>query len=183
MRSVTAIITRHHDAFSVRSEIRSPLNVISVSSVNSQRSAMPRLSHDEYYLQMLDLVAARSTCPRRAVGAIIVDSRNRVLSTGYNGPPRGRGHCIDSPCPGRDDAAGDSDRCEAVHSEINALLQCGDIERASTIYVSCSPCFACAKAIANTNIRRVVCRELYRDMRGRDLLLALDIILDIQPRS
>lgn len=141
---------------------------------------MSRLSRDEYYLQMLNLVAARSTCPRRQVGAIIVDEQGHVLSTGYNGPPRNRPHCIDTPCPGRHDERGNSDRCEAVHSEINALLQCQDIERAATIYVTCTPCYSCAKAICNTNIRRVVAYEPYiGDVRGHNLLRACGITVII----
>lgn len=144
---------------------------------------MTRLSSDEYYLQMLELVAARSTCPRRQVGAIIVDNAKHVLATGYNGPPRGRQHCIEVPCAGRDDERGNSDRCEAVHSEINAIMQCHDLDRAGTIYVSCTPCFSCAKAICNTNIQRVVCVEPYLgDTRGYDLLVACGITVDIGGR-
>ena len=120
-----------------------------------------RLSHDDYYLTMLKLVAARATCARRAVAAIIVDEHFEVLSTGYNGVPRGFTHCIDSPCLGASDPPIDTRRCLAVHAEINALLQCKDLRRAYCIYVSCTPCFECAKAIANTSIQRVVSLEAY----------------------
>lgn len=120
-----------------------------------------RLSHDEYYLKMLDLVAARSTCARRAVGAIIVDSKHRVLSTGYNGVPSGFPHCTDKPCPGAQHEKGDTRYCMAVHAEINAIIQCSQLFRAHKMYVSCSPCFECAKAIVNTGIKIVVCKETY----------------------
>jgi len=129
-----------------------------------------RLSHDEYFLQMLELVAARSTCTRRAVGAIITDVYNKILSTGYNGVPRGMVHCIDVACIGAIDLAGDSSRCEAVHAEVNAILQCSAIERAHTFYVSCTPCFTCAKMICNTSIKRVVVLEPYADQAGQTML-------------
>lgn len=130
-----------------------------------------RLTHDEYYVAMLRLVAARSTCARRAVGAIFVDEKGRVLSTGYNGVPSGFPHCTEFPCEGANDARGDTSRCMAVHAEINAIIQCGDrLTRAHTAYVSCSPCFGCAKAIVNTPISRIVCLEEYADTHGREVL-------------
>ena len=131
-----------------------------------------RPTKDEYFLKMLRLVASRSTCGRRAVGAIIVDEHGHILATGYNGVPMGMIHCIDSPCPGRGDQPGDSSRCLAVHAEQNALMQCSRLDLADTIYVSNTPCFTCAKMIANTNIRRVVSAEPYADKEGRAVLAA-----------
>lgn len=125
---------------------------------------------DEYYCSMLKIVASRSTCARRAVGAIITDQRNRVMSMGYNGVPRGLSHCTDEPCAGTWDPPGDSSRCLAVHAEINAMVQCTDLWRARTIYVSATPCFSCAKAIVNTLIERVVCLEEYSEAHGQRLL-------------
>jgi len=129
-----------------------------------------RLTHDQYYTALLVLVAARSTCARRAVGAIIVDARNRVLSTGYNGVPSGFPHCTTEPCTGVNDPPGDSRRCLAVHAEINAIMQCSRLDLASSLYVSCTPCFTCAKAIANTPIKRVICLEEYADPMGMAVL-------------
>jgi dCMP deaminase len=125
-----------------------------------------RDTRDEYYLKMLKLVAGRSTCGRRSVGAIITDCNGHVLSTGYNGVPSGVAHCIDIPCKGRNDPAGDSSRCLAVHAETNALLQCTQLEHAWTMYASCTPCFTCAKLICNTPIKRIVCQEAYADATG-----------------
>lgn len=131
---------------------------------------MSRLSHDEYFVKMLALVAERATCGRRSVGAVIVSREHHVLATGYNGVPKRFPHCQDEPCPGRYDSSGNSDRCLAIHAEINALLQCRALPAAATLYVSCAPCFSCAKAITNTNIRRVVYVEGYADMRGLNML-------------
>ena len=124
---------------------------------------MSERSHDAYFTQLLALVASRSTCARRAVGAIIVSERQFVLATGYNGVPSGFLHCTDHPCPGALDPSGDTTRCEAVHAEQNALLQCHRLDLAHTLYTNVMPCFTCAKLIANTPIRRVVCAELYSD--------------------
>lgn len=150
-----------------------------------------RPSHDEYFLQMLQLVAARSTCPRRAVGAIIVSGGNHILSTGYNGVPRGVYHCNETQsseelsrssnlikpmvmCEGKHDQPGDTSRCLAVHAEQNAILQCLDLSRAYTLYCSAVPCFTCAKLIANTPIRRIVALEAYYG-QSEDLLKAVGV--------
>lgn len=131
---------------------------------------------------MLCLVASRSTCARRAVGCIITDIDGHILSTGYNGVPRGQEHCIDTPCPGAGDKPGDNTKCQAVHAEQNALLQCGDLQRAHDLYVTCTPCFACAKMIANTKIRTVICLEEYADLAGAEILgragVAIKVIKD-----
>lgn len=134
-----------------------------------QRTKM-RQTLDEYYLGMLKLVAGRSTCGRRAVGAILTDKRGHILSTGYNGVPSGAPHCIDQPCPGRFDRPGDTSRCDAVHAEVNCLLQATRLDMGHTMYVSCVPCFTCAKAICNTLIRRIVALEVYADSAGYDKL-------------
>ena len=139
-----------------------------------------RLSKRDYYLQMLKLVAARSTCIRRAVGAIITDKEGHVLSTGYNGVPRDFDHCIDNPCAGASQEPGNTTLCMAVHAEQNALLQCGDLSRAHTIYCSCTPCFVCAKMIANTNIEVIICEQGYADKRGLMVLLERGLTVEIE---
>lgn len=138
-----------------------------------------RMSKKEYYLAMLKLVVARSTCVRRAVGAIITDKDGHVLSTGYNGVPRNFDHCIDLPCAGATDNAGDTSKCMAVHAESNAILQCADLTRAHTIYCSCVPCFQCAKLLCNTEIEVVICEQDYADRRGLDILLEKGCYIEI----
>lgn len=123
---------------------------------------MKRVSLDDYFLKMLDLVASRSTCARRAVAAIITDGDGHILSTGYNGVPAGLPHCVDVPCPGADRPSGvDLDLCEAIHAEQNALLQCHRLDLARVLYCSVVPCYPCAKLIANTSIAKVVVKESY----------------------
>jgi dCMP deaminase len=117
---------------------------------------------DDYFLKMLDLVASRSTCARRAVAAIITDATGHVLSTGYNGVPAGMPHCTDVPCPGANRPSGiDLDLCEAIHAEQNALLQCYRLDLARVLYCSVVPCYPCAKLIVNTSILRIVVKEDY----------------------
>ncbi len=142
-----------------------------------------RTSRDEHYLRLVELEAQRSTCARRAVAAIITDSNGIVLGMGHNGVPRGWVHCTDKPCEGIHDPKGNTDRCYAVHAEQNALIQCHDVERAHSIYVTCSPCFTCAKLIANTGIKRIVVREVYPDVRGMDILANRKISIVLIPNG
>jgi dCMP deaminase len=124
-----------------------------------------------YFLEMLKLVATRGTCVRRQVACIITDRKGHVLATGYNGVPSGFPHCTaSSHCEGALDPAGDSRRCMAVHAEQNALIQCRDLPNAHFMFCSCTPCFTCAKMIANTNIKMVMCQEAYADRSGMQVL-------------
>ena len=141
-----------------------------------------RLSHDQYFIGLLALLAARSTCVRRRVGAIIVDVDHHILGTGYNGVPRHFPHCIDEPCAGVNDPPGNTSRCMAVHAEVNAVLQCFRLDLAHTLYVTCSPCFSCTKMLCNTKIQRIVCQERYSEdtealflQRGIRLVIARDL--------
>lgn len=141
-------------------------------------SLHPRPDLMNYFLQMLDLIASRGTCIRRKVAAIITDQKGHILSTGYNGVPSGVLHCIGNPCPGVVDKPGDSSNCMAIHAEQNALLQCQNLDKAYFMYCSCTPCFTCAKMIANTNIKMIVCKERYADQRGVEVLqMVMKIVL------
>lgn len=134
----------------------------------------------DYFLQMLKLVASRGTCLRRKVACIITDKKNHVLSTGYNGVPSTFLHCTkQNPCPGAEDEPGNSVRCLAVHAEQNALIQCIDLSRAYFMYCSCTPCFTCAKMVANTSIKMVVCQEVYADRSGIEVLQQANIAVII----
>lgn len=104
----------------------------------------------------------RSTCIRRAVGCVISDDRNRILSVGYNGVPARQSHCHDTPCAGATAPSGQSlDLCLAIHAEINALLHCPDIDAARNCYVTAAPCVSCTKAMINTGIRHIYYAEDY----------------------
>lgn len=112
------------------------------------------------------VVASRSTCPRKYVGAVIVRNRT-ILSTGYNGSIRGMPHCTDI------GHMMENDHCVAtIHAEANAIIQAAKngvmIDRA-TLYVTASPCWSCFKQAANAGIERICFGEFYRDDRIFDV--------------
>lgn len=128
---------------------------------------MSRPSWDEYFMEIARTVATRATCPRRSVGAVVVIDR-RILTTGYNGAPRGLDHCPpgggENPWPGGCMQGGHCIR--AVHAEQNAIVQAalnGVSTRSATVYVTCQPCSACAKMIINAGIVKVVFDGEYPD--------------------
>lgn len=131
-----------------------------------------RPSINEYYISMLPLVASRATCPRRSVGAIIVDENGVLVSMGYNGPPSGVAHCTELPCAGAIDQSGDNNRCIATHAETNAVLRAAASRLVPhVIYSSTTPCFYCSKIIISAKIKKVISLSLYKgDTAGLDLL-------------
>jgi dCMP deaminase len=119
-----------------------------------------RPTWDDYFMRITFQVAKRSTCPRAAVGAVIVREK-RILTTGYNGSPTGHPHCTDAGC------LMVNDHCvRTLHAEQNAIIQGAlhgvDVSR-STIYVTHQPCLVCAKMIINAGIERVVYAGEYPD--------------------
>jgi dCMP deaminase len=122
-----------------------------------------RISKEEYFLQMADLVSKRGTCNRRQVGCVVTNEHNHVIATGYNGVPRGVAHCQgEHLCPGAKAKSGMSlDLCYATHAEINALIQCKDTMSIHTIYCTTFPCIQCIKAILNTSCERIVAKKTY----------------------
>jgi dCMP deaminase len=114
-----------------------------------------RPSKDEVMLAVALALSTRATCRKRAVGCVLTDTAGHILSTGYNGVPHGMPHCIDTPCVGFGLPMG-SDTCQAVHAEINAMLQCKDIDAIHTCYVTCRPCNNCLKTLMNTQCKRLV---------------------------
>jgi len=117
---------------------------------------------DTYFMNMVEVVASRGSCLRRKVGAIVVDHRNVVLATGYNGKAAGIPNCEDSPCEGATAPSGTSlDKCEAIHAECQCLIYCADTTRIHTLYVSCSPCINCVKMFLQTGCMRICFKETY----------------------
>ena len=134
---------------------------------------------DEYFLQIANTVATRATCPRRKVGCVLVDSKQHIVATGYNGVPSGFTHCIDVPCEGADLPSGTGlDVCEAIHAEVNAFLQLRSDDNL-TAYVTIMPCFSCAKMMANSNIKRLVAAEEYVHNQSIEMLQKAGILINI----
>ena len=117
---------------------------------------------DFYFLRMAELVSTRGTCARRKVGCVFVNKRNHVIATGYNGNPAGFIHCINKPCSGAKSKSGtDLDKCEAIHAEQNALLQCKDVYDIHRVYTTLEPCIHCVKLLLNTSTQQIIYGEKY----------------------
>lgn len=140
-----------------------------------------RPSWEEYFLQLAQVVATRSTCTRRQVGAVLVRDK-RILATGYNGVPAGLAHCTDVGCLREQLGIPSGQRqeiCRGLHGEQNAILQCavhGIPTGGSTLYCTHEPCVTCAKMLAGCGIQRVVFLEHYPDPLGREILREAGIV-------
>ena len=116
---------------------------------------------DEYFMNIAKVAAARGNCSRRQVAAVIVRD-HRVISTGYNGTPRGVRNCCDGGCPRCSSDAPSGTRlteCLCSHAEENAIVQAacyGIAVKDATLYTTYSPCLQCAKMIINAGISEVI---------------------------
>jgi len=123
---------------------------------------------DSYFLEISRLVAARATCPRKHVGAVVVSPDHQILSTGYNGSPPGADHCDDVGCELKD-MGGRQSCVRTIHAEANAIAQAarnGVRISGATVYTTASPCYDCGKLIANSGIKKVVFGEKYDSRYG-----------------
>jgi len=130
-----------------------------------------------------DLVAQRSTCIRRQVGAVIVKDKN-ILATGYNGAPRGLAHCAEVGCLRARFKVPSGEKhelCRGLHAEQNAIIQAayhGVGISGATVYTATYPCVICAKMIINAGIVRIVYREPYDDHLSEQLLSEAGVVVE-----
>ena len=133
-----------------------------------------RRSKDDYYLGIADAVLNRSTCLRRKYGAIIVKA-DEILSTGYNGAPRGRDNCSDLGFCTREHLnipSGERyELCRSVHAEQNAIISCSRRDMLGSILylvgrdaktgelIKAEPCSLCRRFILNAGIEKIVARN------------------------
>jgi dCMP deaminase len=135
---------------------------------------MNRPDNDTYFMGMAQLISTRSTCVRRQVGAVIVKDK-RVLTTGYNGSPKGTKHCEDLGCIRDQQNIPSGTRhelCRGVHAEQNAVIQAayfGISIDGATIYTTTYPCSMCSKILINAGIREIVYADSYMDDLSRRL--------------
>ena len=140
---------------------------------------MQRPTLDQYFMQIAHVVSGRSTCLHHRVGAVLARD-GRILTTGYNGAPSNRGHCLDIGCL-RDNVPSGTrhELCRAVHAEQNVIIQAG-LHGVSTIgatlYCTHQPCILCAKMLVNAKIAEVVFEEAYPDESALSLLRNSGII-------
>lgn len=141
-----------------------------------------RPDNDTYFMNMAKLSATRSTCLRRSVGAVIVKEK-RILTTGYNGAPRGLKHCEETGCVRLEKHIESGTRhelCRGVHAEQNAVIQAayfGVSVKDASIYITNFPCVLCAKILINAGIKEVVYLDDYVDVLSREILEESNVIV------
>jgi len=139
-----------------------------------------RPSWDMYFMDIACLVATRSTCIRRKVGAVLVKDR-RILCSGYNGAPSKITHCIETGClrEKMEIPSGEKhELCRGVHAEQNAIIQaaCHGISiKDATLYCTHYPCSICAKMIVNAGISEVVYDNYYQDDLAEKILVNVKV--------
>jgi dCMP deaminase len=136
---------------------------------------MQRPSWDQYFMDITRLVATRSTCLRRQVGAILVKERN-ILATGYNGVPSGISHCDVAGCLRERLKIPSGERhelCRGLHAEQNAIIQAarhGINIDGSILYCTNTPCIICTKMLINAGITTFIYADGYEDELAREMI-------------
>ena len=122
---------------------------------------------DEYFMEIARTVATRATCPRASVGCVLTRDR-RILTTGYNGAPRGVAHCTEIGC------LLDNGHCQrATHAEANAVVQGayhGISLEGATAYCTHEPCINCSKLLISAGVKKIVFADPYPDPIASELL-------------
>ena len=136
---------------------------------------MNRITTENYFLEIANTVAKRSTCLRNQVGCVIVRD-NHILTTGYNGAPQNLSHCLDIGCIREKEnipSGTQHELCRGVHAEQNAIIQ-GSLHGisllGSVLYCTHQPCILCAKMIINAGITKIYYLNSYPDTRSLELL-------------
>lgn len=137
---------------------------------------MSRPTFDQVYMAMARIVATRATCDRAHVGAVLVDRKNRIISTGYNGAPSGLPHCDDV---GHLMEHGHCVR--TLHAEANAIVSSRADLNGATLYVTHFPCVRCANLVTASGIVRVVAGAEYcsTSLEARAILTAGGVRFDL----
>jgi len=149
---------------------------------------MDRPSWNEYFMEVACLVASRSTCLRRQVGAVLVRDE-RIISTGYNGSPRGMVHCDEIGCLRETLNIPSGQRyelCRGVHAEQNAIINAAyyGISTAGTaLYCTEQPCLICARMIINAGIGLVAHSGDFQDELSLSLLKEASVEIIIMDRN
>ena len=138
---------------------------------------------DHYFMEITSVVAKRSTCLRRQIGAILVKEKH-ILATGYNGAPKGLAHCVETGCLRQQLGIPSGERhelCRALHAEQNAIIQAANLGvsiQGSTLYSTTAPCSLCAKMLINAGVVRVVFSGEYPDERAMDFFREAGVVVE-----
>ena len=134
-----------------------------------------RPPYDEYFMEMAHVVAKRSTCLRRNIGAILVKDKH-ILSTGYNGAPKGHKHCSEVGCLRANQHIPSGERhelCRGLHAEQNAIIQAavfGVSIQGSSLYCTNTPCVVCVKMLINAGVQEIIYAGEYPDKLAKDMI-------------
>lgn len=147
-----------------------------------------RPSWDEYFLKLAQVVKTRSNCFRNQMGALIVKDQ-QIVTTGYNGTPRGLKNCDEGGCLRCQQREDDKlkrfegeERCVCIHAEQNAIIQAayhGISTYGAMMYLTVTPCLTCAKMIINAGIIKIICGGAHHDGEGMKLLKSAGIETNI----
>jgi len=141
---------------------------------------MDRPDWNQYFMQMAELAAKRSTCLRRKVGAVLVKDK-RILATGYNGAPKKLPHCEDTGCLREREGVPSGEKheiCRGIHAEQNLIAQSAVHAvktEGATVYCTNQPCSICVKLLINSGIKRIYYKDHYDDEFATRLLEQSDI--------
>ena len=147
-----------------------------------------RPSWNDYFLEVADLVATRSTCLRRQVGAVLVRDK-RIISTGYNGAPRKLKHCSEVGCIRSENDIPSGQRyelCRGVHAEQNAIINAayyGISTQDTVMYCTHQPCIICARIMINAGVVKVVHRGDFQDDVALELMKEAGIELVVVEKT
>ena len=141
-----------------------------------------RPTRNDYFFGIAKTVSARSTCPSRQVGAVLVDPEtDYIIATGYNGAARGTPHC-DEAC-GTRVSGQDWEKCKAIHAELNVVI-CAAMNGARTkgswLYLTTTPCVFCARVIINAGIAHVLAVSMYPHNEALELLASAGVKLTVE---
>ena len=150
---------------------------------------MQRPSWEEYFMEIAYLVAKRSTCLRRQVGAVVVKNKN-ILATGYNGAPRGITHCEVAGCIREKLNVPSGERhelCRGLHAEQNAIIQAayhGTSIAGADLYCTNRPCIICSKMIINAGIEKIYYQDGYSDPLAEEMVSESGLVLiKMEPKA
>lgn len=145
-----------------------------------------RLPWNDYFMRIARLVAERSTCLRRRVGAVAVKDK-RILATGYNGAPSACAHCLDIGCLREQLGVPSGQRheiCRGIHAEQNVIVQAavhGVSIEGSTIYCTTKPCLICTKMLINCRVEAVYYAEGYPDELSDAMIAESGVVCEALP--
>ncbi len=141
---------------------------------------MDRLTFDEYFMEITKLVAKRSTCLRRQVGAVLVKDKS-IVATGYNGSPKKMPHCLDIGCLREKLNVPSGERhelCRGLHAEQNAIVQAayhGINIKGSVLFCTNQPCLICTKMLINADIIEIIYLDGYPDKLAEEMLSLAEV--------